>query len=84
MKKLITFIGIVLLSCLLLTSCGTYLPDYITFYREISPKDTIVWNEEDNSITYNGIKYINTNNTNGKNNHRLRFGTLRKNRNYAI
>ena len=66
MKKLITFIGIVLLCCLLMTSCGTYLPDYITFYREISPKDTIVWNEEDNSITYNGIKYTNTNNYNGK------------------
>ena len=57
MKKLITFIGIVLLCCLLLTSCGTYLPDYITFYKELSPKDTIVWNEEDNGITYNGIKY---------------------------
>ena len=66
MKKLITFIGIVLLCCLLMTSCGTYLPDYITFYKELSPKDTIVWNEEDNSITYNGIKYFNTNNTNGK------------------
>ncbi len=66
MKKLIALIGTVLLCCLLLTSCGTYLPDYITFYREISPKDTIVWNEEDDSITYNGIKYINTNNTNGK------------------
>ena len=62
MKKLITFIGIVLLCCLLLTSCGTY----ITFYKEISPKDTIIWNEEDNSITYNGIKYTNTNNNNGK------------------
>ena len=62
MKKLITFIGIVLLCCLLLTSCGTY----ITFYKEISPKDTIVWNEEDDSITYNGIKYTNTNNYNGK------------------
>ena len=66
MKKLITFIGVVLLCCLLLTSCGTYLPDYITFYKEISPKDTIVWNEEDNSITYNEIKYTNTNNYNGK------------------
>ena len=66
MKKLITFIGIVLLCCLLLTSCGTYLPEYITFYKEISPKDTVVWNEEDNSITYNGIKYTNTNNYNGK------------------
>ena len=66
MKKLITFIGIVLLCCLLMTSCGTYLPDYITFYKELSPKDTIVWNEEDNSITYNGIKYTNTNNYNGK------------------
>ena len=42
------------------------MPDYITFFREISPKDTIVWNKEDDSITYNGIKYINTNNTNGK------------------
>ena len=66
MKKLITLIGIVLLICLLLTSCDTYFPDYITFYREISPKDTIVRNEEDDSITYNGIKYINTNNTSGK------------------
>ena len=66
MKKLITFIGIVLLICLLLTSCDTYFPDYISFYREISPKDTIVRNEEDDSITYNGIKYINTNNTSGK------------------
>ena len=66
MKKLITFIGIVLLCCLLLTSCGTCLPDYITFYKEISSKDTIVWNEEDNSITYNDIKYTNTNNHNGK------------------
>ena len=66
MKKILALIGIVVLCCLLLTSCGTYLPDYITFYREISPKDTIVWNEEDNSITYNGIKYTNTNNYNGK------------------
>ena len=66
MKKLLALIGIVVVCCLLLTSCGTYLPDYITFYREISPKDTIVWNEEDDSITYNGIKYFNTNNTNGK------------------
>ena len=66
MKKLITFIGIVVLCSLLLTSCGTYLPDYITFYKEISPKDTIIWNEEDNSITYNGIEYTNTNNYNGK------------------
>ena len=66
MKKILALIGIVVLCCLLLTSCGTYLPDYITFYREISPKDTIVWNEEDDSITYNGIKYFNTNNTNGK------------------
>ena len=66
MKKLLALIGTVVLCCLLLTSCGTYLPDYITFYREISPKDTIVWNEEDDSITYNGIKYFNTNNTNGK------------------
>ncbi len=66
MKKILALIGIVVLCCLLLTSCGTYLPDYITFYREISPKDTIVWNEEDSSITYNGIKYINTNNYNGK------------------
>ena len=66
MKKLLALIGIVVLCCLLLTSCGTYLPDYITFYKELSPKDTIIWNEEDNSITYNGIKYTNTNNYNGK------------------
>ena len=68
MKKLITFIGIVLLCCLLLTSCGACLPDYATyttFYKELSPKDTIIWNE-DSSITYNGIKYTNTNNYNGK------------------
>ena len=65
MKKILALIGIVVLCCLLLTSCGMYLPDYITFYREISPKDTIVWNE-DSSITYNGIKYIDTNNYNGK------------------
>ena len=66
MKKLITFIGIVLLCCLLLTSCGIFVPDYITSYKEISPKDTIIWNEEDDSITYNDIKYTNTNNYNGK------------------
>ena len=66
MKKILALIGIVVLCCLLLTSCGTYLPDYITFYKELSPKDTIVWNEEDSSITYNGIKYTNTNNYNGK------------------
>ena len=66
MKKILALIGIVVLCCLLLTSCGMYLPHYITFYREISPKDTIVWNKEDNSITYNGIKYTNTNNYNGK------------------
>ena len=65
MKKLITFIGIVLLCCLLMTSCGTCLPDYTTFYKELSPKDTIIWNG-DGSITYNGIKYTNTNNYNGK------------------
>ena len=63
MKKHITFFGIVLLCCLLLTSCGTH---YKSFYKELSPKDTIVWNEEDSSITYNGIKYTNTNNYNGK------------------
>ena len=67
MKKILALIGMVVLCCLLLTSCGTYLPDdYITFYKELSPKDTIVWNEEDNSITYNGIKYTNTNNYNRK------------------
>ena len=66
MKKILALIGIVVLCCLLLTSCGTYLPDYITFYKEISPKDTIIWNEEDDSITYNDIKYTNTNNYNGK------------------
>ena len=65
MKKLITFIGIVLLCYLLLTSCVTYLHDYTTFYKELSPKDTIIWNE-DSSITYNGIKYTYTNNYNGK------------------
>lgn len=66
MKKLIPLIGIVLLCCLLMTSCGTYLPDYITFYRELSPKDTIVWNEDDDSITYNETKYIDIKNTDGK------------------
>ena len=65
MKKLTTLIGIVLLCCLLLTSCGTYLPYYITFYRELSPKDTIIWND-DNSIVYNGTTYIDTHNYNGK------------------
>ena len=65
MKKLITFIGIVSLCYLLLTSCVTYLHDYTTFYKELSPKDTIIWNE-DSSITYNGIKYTYTNNYNGK------------------
>ena len=54
-----------LLICLLLTSCGTYLPDYVTFWREISPDDTIKLNE-DYSITYNETKYISINNTNGK------------------
>ena len=66
MKKILALIGIVVLCGLLLTSCGTFLPDYITFYREISPKDTIVWNEEDSSITYNGIKYIDTDDSNVK------------------
>ena len=66
MKKILALIGMVGLCGLLLTSCGTYLPDYITFYREISPKDTIVWNEEDGSITYNGIKYIDTYDSNVK------------------
>ena len=81
MKKLITFIGIVLLCCLLMTSCGTYLPDYTTFYEELSPKDTIIWNL-DNSITYNGIKYTNTNNSYGKistdydSEHCVKIGTM--------
>ena len=66
MKKLITFIGIVLLSCLILTSCGTYLPDYITFWKELSPSGTIEWDYDDNGIIYNGTKYVNTENYNGK------------------
>ena len=66
MKKLITLIGIVLLSCLLLTSCGTYLPDYITFWKELSPSGTIEWDYDDNGIIYNGTKYVNTENYNGK------------------
>ena len=66
MKKLITLIGIVLLSCLLLTSCGTYLPDYITFWKELSPSGTIEWDHDDNGIIYNGTKYVNTENYNGK------------------
>ena len=66
MKKLITLIGIVLLSCLLLTSCGTYLPDYITFWKELSPSGPIEWDHDDNGIIYNGTKYVNTENYNGK------------------
>ena len=66
MKKLITLIGIVLLSCLLLTSCGTYLPDYITFWKELSPSGTIERDYDDNGIIYNGTKYVNTENYNGK------------------
>ncbi len=65
MKKSVLLTMTVLLLCLLLTSCGTHLPNYETFWREISPKDTIVWNEDD-SITYNGTKYISIMNTNGK------------------
>ena len=60
MKKLIALIEIVL-CCLLMTSCKAYFPDYITFYREISPTDTITYNDEEHSITYNGIKYISAN-----------------------
>ena len=81
MKKLIPFIGIVLLCCLLLTSCGTCLLDYATFYKELSPKDTIIWHA-DNSITYNGIKYTNTNNSYGKistdydSEHCVKIGTM--------
>ncbi len=65
MRKFIMLMATILLCCILMTSCGTYLPDYVTFWREISPKDTIEWND-DNSITYNGTKYIDTKNTNGK------------------
>ena len=65
MKKSILLMTMFLLICLLLTSCGTYLPDYVTFWREISPEDTIKLNE-DYSITYNETKYISINNTNGK------------------
>ena len=65
MKTRISIVGIVLLFCLLLTVFTGCLPNYIGFYRELSPKGTIVYNEDD-SITYNGVKYINTRNYNGK------------------
>ena len=54
-----------LLCCLLLTSCGTYFPNYVRFYKELSPKGTIEYDDDDN-ITYNGTKYIDIANTDGK------------------
>ena len=65
MKKSVLLITIFLLICILTTSCGTFLPDYVTFWREISPEGTIEWNE-DNSITYKETKYISIMNSNGK------------------
>ena len=63
--KLSILIILVLLCCMAMTSCGTYLPDYVEFWQEISPPDTIEWNADD-SITYNGTKYVSIGNSNGK------------------
>ncbi len=62
--KFSVLITIVLLSCMTMTSCGTYLPDYVSFWQEISPADTIEWVDDDR-IRYNGTIYESIGNYNG-------------------
>lgn len=62
--KLSMLILLVLACCMAMTSCGTYLPDYVSFWQEISPSDTIEWVDDDR-IRYNGIIYESIENTNG-------------------
>ena len=65
LSRLSVAVALMLLCCMIMTSCGTYLPDYVRFWREISPQGTIVLND-DYSIMYNGTKYVSTDNYNGK------------------
>ena len=65
LSRLSVSVALALLCCMIMTSCGTYLPDYVRFWREISPQGTIVLND-DYSIMYNGTKYVSTDNYNGK------------------
>ena len=62
--KLSMLILLVLACCTAMTSCGTYLPDYVSFWQEISPADTIEW-VDDRRIRYNGTIYESIENTNG-------------------
>lgn len=55
---------LVLACCTVMTSCGTYLPDYVSFRQEISPADTIEW-MDDRRIRYNGTIYESIGNSNG-------------------
>lgn len=55
---------LVLACCTVMTSCGTYLPDYVSFRQEISPADTIEW-VDDGRIRYNGTIYESIGNSNG-------------------
>ena len=55
---------LVLVCCTVMTSCGTYLPDYVSFWQEISPADTIEW-MDDGRIRYNGTIYESIENYNG-------------------
>lgn len=55
---------LVLACCTAMTSCGTYLPDYVSFRQEISPADTIEW-VDDGRIRYNGTIYESIGNSNG-------------------
>ena len=63
--QLSILLTLVFLCCTVMTSCGTYLPDYVSFWREISPQGTVTGND-DGSITYNGRKYVSIENYNGK------------------
>jgi hypothetical protein len=62
--KLSMLILLVLACCTAMTSCGTYLPDYVSFWQEISPEDTIEW-MDDGRIRYNGTIYESIENSNG-------------------
>ena len=65
LRMKLSMLGLLVLACCTaMTSCGTYLPDYVSFWQEISPADTIEW-MDDGRIRYNGTIYESIENYNG-------------------
>ncbi len=65
MRKKVLLIIAIFLSCVLLAFSVYIVAEYVKMYRELSPKGTIT-HDDNGDITYNGRKYIDIGNTNGK------------------